>query len=156
MLARASQRGYSSAGRALAWHARGQRFDPAYLHQSVEKYFEMFAKYFKIVQVMTLSSRGLGHHPFTVSTGVRIPVGSPLPGVVVQLVRIPACHAGGRGFESRPLRQATKTHPLVCFFSLLNAPWGHVEEHHVQKPHRCAVCVGFVFIFSFLSEQNTP
>ena len=27
--------GYSSAGRALAWHARGQRFDPVYLHQSL-------------------------------------------------------------------------------------------------------------------------
>ena len=25
-------RGYSSAGRALEWHSRGQRFDPAYLH----------------------------------------------------------------------------------------------------------------------------
>jgi hypothetical protein len=27
-----SKRGYSSAGRALAWHARGHRFDPVYLH----------------------------------------------------------------------------------------------------------------------------
>jgi hypothetical protein len=27
--------GYSSAGRALAWHARGHRFDPVYLHQGL-------------------------------------------------------------------------------------------------------------------------
>lgn len=25
--------GYSSAGRAFAWHAKGRRFDPCYLHQ---------------------------------------------------------------------------------------------------------------------------
>ena len=29
--------GYSSAGRALEWHSRGQRFDPAYLHQDQPK-----------------------------------------------------------------------------------------------------------------------
>ena len=28
-------------------------------------------------------------------------------GLVVQLVRMPACHAGGREFESRPDRKAT-------------------------------------------------
>jgi hypothetical protein len=29
-------------------------------------------------------------------------------GVVVQLVRMPACHAGGRGFESRPFRKSLR------------------------------------------------
>ena len=29
-------------------------------------------------------------------------------GLVVQLVRIPACHAGGRGFESRPDRKTLR------------------------------------------------
>ena len=28
--------GYSSDGRALEWHSRGQRFDPAYLHQEIK------------------------------------------------------------------------------------------------------------------------
>ena len=58
--------GYSSAGRALAWHARGQRFDPAYLHHEDTQFC-----------LKSPSSRGLGHRPFTAVTGVRIPVGTP-------------------------------------------------------------------------------
>ena len=50
---------------------------------------------------------------------VRIHEGSPfyfivfIYAVVVQLVRIPACHAGGREFESRPPRHSDLLAQLV-------------------------------------------
>ena len=53
----------SSAGRASALQAEGQRFDPVTTHHIA---------------------------------------------AVVQLVRMPACHAGGHGFEPRPLRHEEK------------------------------------------------
>src|SRR5258706_5526 len=62
--------GYSSAGRALAWHARGHRFDPGYLHQTGLRLRQ------KVLR--SPSSRGLGHRPFTAVTGVRIPLGTPI------------------------------------------------------------------------------
>ena len=42
--------GYSSAGRALEWHSRGQRFDPAYLHQkhSISLEIECFSILFSL------------------------------------------------------------------------------------------------------------
>ena len=41
---------------------------------------------------------------------------STLPGAVVQLVRIPACHAVGREFESRPHRKKeSKWAPFFLF-----------------------------------------
>ena len=54
--------GYSSAGRALAWHARGQRFDPAYLHH-------LFVKPVRRVSVSRLGTESANLVGFLVSGG---------------------------------------------------------------------------------------
>ena len=50
------------------------------------------------------------HTPFTLISVIE-------RGVVVQLVRTPACHAGGREFESRPSRQLQVPSDLFLRFS---------------------------------------
>jgi hypothetical protein len=74
----------SSVGRAAPLQGVGREFEPLSTHQKLSSFL-----------VFRLSS--------TKQTGV-----------VVQLVRIPACHAGGRGFESRPLRQHSKAPQPCC------------------------------------------
>ena len=41
-----TKRGISSVGRALAWHARGQRFDPAILHLIATSYTKSVTRFF--------------------------------------------------------------------------------------------------------------
>ena len=43
-------------------------------------------------------------------------------GAVVKLVITPACHAGGRGFKSRPPRQTLKAETLSRLFFASEAP----------------------------------
>ncbi len=67
-------------------------------------------------------------------------------GAVVQSVRIPACHAGGRGFESRPLRQILKKYPRQAGIFLF--PGGAEEAAcaasggNRRVAHACATAAG--------------
>ena len=61
-----------------------------------------------------LQGEGRGFEPL--STHQKF-LGNEPHGAVVQLVRIPACHAGGRGFEPRPLRHYLRKPVSAGFFT---------------------------------------
>ena len=61
------------------------------------------------------SSVGQSGRLITDWSGVQVPEGPPFShyGPVVQLVRMPACHAGGQGFEPPPGRHFASVAQLV-------------------------------------------
>ena len=80
-------------------------------------------------------------------SAVRLRQRPPSFGVVVQLVRIPACHAGGRGFESRPLRQHKKPVAWTGFFafpfpdSTRNKEYTHATARAATQEPSCTLCI---------------
>ncbi len=60
--------GYSSAGRALEWHSRGQRFDPAYLHQKKETPNRVFPFFRSIYPIEPPKSRQAFHRVLPAGT----------------------------------------------------------------------------------------
>ena len=91
--------GSSSVGRALAFQAKGREFEPR-LPLYGEKRITLAGRQTRILEPNCLRTRATDHRIMRRSA-VRPPT---YIGVLVQLVRIPACHAGGRVFESRTHR----------------------------------------------------
>ena len=54
-------RGISSVGRALAWHARGQRFDPAILHKIKPLFVAFYMFYIYIIYSVSLDKYYIGY-----------------------------------------------------------------------------------------------
>ena len=79
-----------------------------------------------------------GSSPVVPTTPVReLPY--PLPsGAVVQLVRTPACHAGGRGFKSLPSRHLLSFEKLASYLLALlkerNASVAQLVEQRTENP----------------------
>ena len=119
--------GYSSAGRALEWHSRGQRFDPAYLHHC--KFWPRFCVAF-----------GFSHAFSQTKNSTSIPL--------ISTTRKPALElrSGAFSFSGCKYRTPSATsHCRGCLHkvSICKAkPITVLLAHAKQQPYQCAPKAG--------------
>ena len=119
--------GYSSAGRALEWHSRGQRFEPAYLHHC--KFWPRFCVAF-----------GFSHAFSQTNYSISIPL--------ISTTRKPALElrSGAFSFSSCKYRTPSATsHCRGCLHkvSICKAkPITVLLAHAKQQPYQCAPKAG--------------
>ena len=86
----------------------------------------------------------LGEHlPYKQRVTGSIPVVPTIRGPVAQLVRVPACHAGGRGFESLPGR-----HIFLIFGQLAQS-----VEQRTENPRVPGSIPGLATIFAEVAQR---
>ena len=95
------------------------------------RWFDSTRRYHFFCKKLFGSIAQLGEHlPYKQGVTGSSPVTPTNRGLVVQLVRMPACHAGGRRFEPVPGRQ---------LFTKLNTQYGGYRQ--VVKTQGCGSCI---------------
>ena len=110
-------RPYGQAVKTLPFHGSNPGSSPGrvtieYLRYSFKEFYEFFNSFncgsiAQLGEHLPYKQGVIGSSPIVPTTF------NKYSGLVVQLVRMPACHAGGRGFEPHPGRQYTKIYTTI-------------------------------------------
>ena len=120
------------------WEKRTEAVLPAFFRfRQVSFYIEIFEKFYaKRLQVRKIY--------LSLHSRLRKTSNTAEHGAVVQLVRMRACHARGRGFEPHPHRLKA-LHESEGLFRIWHLPKKRTASSHPPREWRCGRACRFVF-----------